>query len=51
MGTVEGYYPVYGGTIPALIWHNFMTAALAGVPVASFPTPSIAQPTSTSTPP
>jgi penicillin-binding protein 1A len=45
LGTVEGYYPVYGGTIPALIWHNFMTAALADVPVENFPTPSIAQPT------
>jgi penicillin-binding protein 1A len=45
MGTVEGYYPVYGGTIPAVIWHNFMTAALADVPVENFPTPTIAQPT------
>jgi penicillin-binding protein 1A len=45
MGYVEGYYPVYGGTIPALIWHDFMSGALAGVPVVNFPTPASAQPT------
>jgi len=27
MTSVEGFSPVYGGTIPALIWHDFMTAA------------------------
>ena len=37
MNDVEGYSPVYGGTIPALIWHEFMRRALAGLPVASFP--------------
>ncbi|MGH9128422.1 MAG: transglycosylase domain-containing protein [Acidimicrobiales bacterium] len=28
---------VYGGTYPATIWHDFMTAALAGKPVLQFP--------------
>ena len=29
MTSVEGFSPVYGGTIPALIWHDFMSTALA----------------------
>ena len=29
--------PVYGGTFPALIFHNYMAAALAGEPVIPFP--------------
>ena len=29
MNYVEGYAPVYGGTIPAAIWHDFMNSALA----------------------
>jgi penicillin-binding protein 1A len=40
MNYVEGYAPVYGGTIPAAIWHDFMNAALANVPAQSFVTPS-----------
>jgi penicillin-binding protein 1A len=40
MNYVEGYAPVYGGTIPASIWHDFMSAALANVPVQDFVTPS-----------
>jgi penicillin-binding protein 1A len=44
MNYVEGYAPVYGGTIPAVIWHNFMSGALANVPVQDFATPEIAQP-------
>jgi penicillin-binding protein 1A len=40
---VEGYAPVYGGTIPALIWHDFMYGALARTPVEEFVTPSVAQ--------
>jgi penicillin-binding protein 1A len=35
---VEGYSAVYGGTLPALIWNRFMTAATAGLPVRDFPT-------------
>jgi penicillin-binding protein 1A len=50
MSYVEGYAPVYGGTIPAGIWHDFMNAALANVPVQEFPTPEIAQPTYTYVP-
>jgi penicillin-binding protein 1A len=44
MNYVEGYAPVYGGTIPALIWHDFMNRALANSPVENFATPTIAQP-------
>ena len=44
MNYVEGYAPVYGGTIPASIWHTFMSGALANTPVEDFVTPSIAQP-------
>jgi membrane peptidoglycan carboxypeptidase len=29
--------PVYGGTFPALIFHNYMAAALAGEPIVPFP--------------
>jgi penicillin-binding protein 1A len=44
MEYVEGYAPVYGGTIPASIWHDFMEDALADTPVQEFVTPEIAQP-------
>jgi membrane peptidoglycan carboxypeptidase len=44
MNDVEGYAPVYGGTIPALIWHDFMNGALSHTPVQNFVTPTIAQP-------
>ena len=37
---IEGYSAVFGGTIPALIWHDFMAAALDGLPVRDFATPS-----------
>jgi penicillin-binding protein 1A len=40
MNYVEGYAPVYGGTIPASIWHDFMNAALANVPVQNFVAPT-----------
>ena len=39
---VMGVPSVYGGTIPAGIWHDFMVAAMAGKPVETFPTPSFA---------
>ena len=51
MNYVEGYAPVYGGTIPAAIWHDFMAGAVANLPVQNFPTPTNAQPTYTYTPP
>jgi membrane peptidoglycan carboxypeptidase len=37
---VEGVSPVYGGTIPASIWHDFMIAATTNMPVERFPNPS-----------
>lgn len=40
MNDVEGYAPVYGGTIPASIWHTFMSGAMTGLPIEQFPTPS-----------
>lgn len=38
--SVEGVSPVFGGTIPASIWHDFMTVAMQGQPVESFAVPS-----------
>jgi penicillin-binding protein 1A len=52
MGSPESVVPmnnvgginVFGGTFPALVWHNFMVQAMDGVPVVGFtppePTPS-----------
>jgi penicillin-binding protein 1A len=37
MRTQNGGRPVYGGTFPAMIFHDYMTAALAGAPVMGFP--------------
>jgi penicillin-binding protein 1A len=37
MRDVEGFPEVYGGTIPARIWHDFMTEATAGMRVVGFP--------------
>jgi penicillin-binding protein 1A len=39
--SVEGVSPVFGGTIPAAIWHDFMTVAMQGKPVQSFAVPSL----------
>ncbi|HEV2888838.1 MAG TPA: transglycosylase domain-containing protein [Frankiaceae bacterium] len=36
---VQGVGEVTGGSLPATIWHEFMTAALEGVPVEDFPPP------------
>ena len=44
MEDVEGFSPVFGGTLPAMIWNRFMTAALASTPPDPFPTP-LGQPT------
>lgn len=41
MYDVEGYPEVFGGTLPALIWNKFMTAALAGKRVIEFPSYSL----------
>ncbi len=35
-----GGIPVYGGTYPARIWHDFMSQALTGQPALNFPTPN-----------
>jgi membrane peptidoglycan carboxypeptidase len=40
MTNVEGFPAVFGGTIPALIWHDFMAAALEGEPALDFAEPS-----------
>jgi len=37
MRTQNGGRPVYGGTFPAMIFHDYMAAALAGAPVQGFP--------------
>jgi len=36
---VAGFARVFGGSIPALVWHDFMTGTLAGVPVRDLPAP------------
>jgi penicillin-binding protein 1A len=40
---VEGFANVFGGSIPAMIWHDFMARALAGAPVLDFATPDFSQ--------
>jgi penicillin-binding protein 1A len=42
MRDVRGVPEVYGGTIPARIWHDFMTEATADMPVVEFPHASYA---------
>jgi penicillin-binding protein 1A len=37
---IQGYSAVYGGTIPANIWHDFMVGAMEGMPVEDFVEPS-----------
>jgi len=37
---IEGVPSVFGGTIPAAIWHDYMTVAMDGQTPESFPTPS-----------
>jgi penicillin-binding protein 1A len=37
---VEGYGAVFGGSLPATIWREFMTGALENVPVEDFPSVS-----------
>jgi penicillin-binding protein 1A len=38
---VEGFPDVFGGSIPAEIWHDFMIKALAGMLPLGFPTPDL----------
>ena len=37
---VEGFSAVFGGTIPALIWHDFMSQATANMQIKDFAEPS-----------
>jgi len=37
---IKGVSRVFGGTIPAKTWHDYMAAALAGVPGADFSVPT-----------
>jgi penicillin-binding protein 1A len=41
---VEGVPEVYGGTIPAAIWHDFMTVAMQGQTPTPFPQPDMSGP-------
>ncbi|HZS31730.1 MAG TPA: transglycosylase domain-containing protein [Gaiellaceae bacterium] len=38
---VEGFGTMFGGDLPAEIWHNFMAPAVAPYPPTGFPTPVI----------
>jgi penicillin-binding protein 1A len=38
---IEGFYQVFGGSLPAEIWHDFMGPAVANLPVENFPTPTL----------
>jgi penicillin-binding protein 1A len=40
LDNVEGLPSVFGGSIPAEIWHDFITAALADAPVRDFVAPA-----------
>ena len=37
---LDGFGQVVGGSIPARIWHDFMSTAVAGLPVEPLPTPA-----------
>jgi penicillin-binding protein 1A len=41
MHNVEGFADVFGGSIPAGIWHDFMEKAVRNLRVRDFPTPSL----------
>jgi penicillin-binding protein 1A len=40
MNNIEGYASVFGGSIPAQIWHDFMAQAMSGRGVLDFAQPS-----------
>jgi penicillin-binding protein 1A len=44
MHDVDGFADVVGGSVPAEIWHDFMSAALVGVPVRGFHPVHVAPP-------
>ena len=39
MSSVPGYGAMFGGTAPAMIWHDFMQTAMQGRPCDEFPEP------------
>ena len=43
---VEGIPQVFGGSIPAEVWHDFMTAAVTRLPVLNFAAPTSTVPSS-----
>jgi penicillin-binding protein 1A len=38
---VEGVYQVFGGSLPAEIWHDFMGPAVSNLPTVGFPKPTL----------
>jgi penicillin-binding protein 1A len=45
MENVEGFAGVFGGSLPALIWHDFMNTAVSRLPVDNFVIPYTPAPT------
>ncbi len=41
LNNVEGFYQVFGGSLPAKIWHDFMGPAVENMPVVDFPAPDL----------
>ncbi|HEX9237066.1 MAG TPA: PBP1A family penicillin-binding protein [Actinomycetota bacterium] len=41
MHNVDGFPDVFGGSIPAMIWHDFMQKAVVGQPIENFATPDL----------
>src|SRR5207253_951747 len=43
MYNVEGFSTMFGGDIPAEIWHDFMSKIVSGLPADPFPPPPVQQ--------
>jgi penicillin-binding protein 1A len=41
LANIGGFGLIFGGTIPAITWHNFMEGAMQGLPVIPFATPGV----------
>jgi penicillin-binding protein 1A len=41
MKGIYGYTGIFGGSIPAMIWHDFMASAMSGLPYEDFATPDL----------
>jgi penicillin-binding protein 1A len=41
LNNVEGVPQIFGGSLPAEIWHNFMNPAVWNLPAKDFPTPDL----------